>query len=152
MGFTVTSELQIGADELLATLNMAGVNEELAPFVRMTAPPGWADRAIEAWPERTVLFSSWILLFGAIPLDKHTFFFRWIDPSRGFSESSTSFLHASWEHQREINGSEFACRVSDTVQFRSRIPGLGVVLEPLYKAIFRHRHRRLRIRFGASID
>ncbi|GAA3966087.1 hypothetical protein [Allohahella marinimesophila] len=152
MSFTVTSELQVGADELLATLNMAGVNEEIAPFLKMTAPAGWATRPIEAWPERTSLFSSWILLFGIVPLDKHTFFFRSIDPASGFSESSSSLMHSCWEHQREIDGSEFACRISDTVNFKCRVPGLAVLLAPIYRAVFRHRHRRLRMRYGYNHD
>ena len=41
---------------------MAGVNEELGPWLRMTAPPESANMRIEDAPVGQPLFTSWVLL------------------------------------------------------------------------------------------
>jgi hypothetical protein len=38
--------------------------------------------------------------------------------------------------------------VSDRLSFEPRLPGSGPLLERFIRATFRHRHRRLRRRFG----
>lgn len=76
MKFEVSSNLEISSDEVSELLTMRGVNKELGPLIRMTAPSEWSDRPIYEWPVGRVLFSSWILLFGIIPIDRHKFFFQ----------------------------------------------------------------------------
>jgi hypothetical protein len=145
--FTVSSTLAVGPATLLEALTMESVNRELAPLVRMTAPPGWRRCAIGQWEAGRVLFSSWILLFGVVPIDRHTFRLERILPGEGFDEASSSWANRQWRHSRRISavpGRAEACTVTDRVSVTGRLPWLTAVLMPTYRLVFRHRHARLR--------
>lgn len=142
------SELAVGAKAVLATLTLEGVNAELRPLVRITAPAQWAKRPLAQWPMREHLFSSWILLFGVLPIDRHTFMLHSVSPDAGFEEASSSLINTRWRHERTIVAIEGGCRVTDRVGYRCRIPLLGYLLKPVYQLVFRHRHRTLRARYG----
>lgn len=70
-------------------LSMNGVNYELRPIARMTAPKEWEESSITEWPIGTNLFTSAILLFGLIPVDFHKFKFLDIQTT-SFQECSTN--------------------------------------------------------------
>jgi hypothetical protein len=148
LSFTQASDLRTRPATLLAGLTMCGVNRELRPLVSMTAPGEWRDRPILQWPVQQRLFSSWILLLGLIPIDRHVFYFHAIDPDRGFTEGSASIINRLWRHRRWISPLDGGCRVVDTVSYESRLPGLGHLFKPVYRLVFWHRHRKLRRRFG----
>lgn len=137
-------------EEVNRLLTMEGVNRELRPLIRMTAPSGWSRKPVSEWPVGKTLFSSWILLFGVIPVDRHTFFFQSTDGQGGFTETSRSCTNKLWQHQREIVRSDASCRVTDTVEFECRVAVLAYVLAPIYRLIFRHRHRVLRSCHGGA--
>jgi len=123
-----------------------GVNDELMPLMRMTAPPD--VRRLE--PEQVVLGEricrSWVLLFGILPFDYDDLVLVELEPGRGFHERSTMLSMRSWEHERWIAPTgEDACVLRDRLTFTPRLP---LPLTPLVRAVFRHRHRRLRGRFG----
>lgn len=61
---------------LLDGMTMEGVNAELWPLARMTALPKWRDRPILEWPTGQILFKSWVLLLGVLPIDRHVFLWR----------------------------------------------------------------------------
>jgi hypothetical protein len=146
--FSHSSTLPIPAAELLATLNFAGVNYELGPWVQMSAPPSWASQSITAWPVDKHLFTSWITLFGLVPIDRHHFRLRGVDPASGFVECSQSWNNRYWHHARRIQALPQGCRVIDTVHYRSRLLGMGWLLKPVYQAVFAWRHRQLRKKHG----
>jgi hypothetical protein len=146
--FSCSSDLAVGADVMLATLTLNGVNAELWPLVRMTAPAAFAQRPLSAWPERQHLFNSWILLFGVLPVDRHAFYLQSVMPGRGFVETSSSTINALWKHERTIIPLEAGCRVIDSVEYRCRVPLLGYLLKPLYTLVFWRRHRYLKSRYG----
>ncbi len=148
--FSFSSTPSVPAEEFLTTLTMAGVNAELHPLVRMTAPESFSARSILDWPQQQRLFQSWILLLGLIPIDRHTFFFEVIDAQRGFSERSTSWTNAFWSHERKVVAVGPGCRVTDLVGFKSRVPLVDIFLNPIYQLVFRQRHKNLRRRFSAS--
>jgi hypothetical protein len=148
--FEVSSNLKISPEDVDGLLTMKGVNKELSPFIRMTAPSEWSSKPIYEWPRGKVLFASWILLFGIIPIDRHMFFFQSIDRHRGFAESSSSLMNKLWQHRRDINSNGPKVRVTDSVEFQCRLPVLECVLEPVYRFIFKHRHRVLRSYFGGN--
>ena len=55
----------------------------------------------------------------------------------------------AWEHERTIEPQDDgACLVTDRVAWEPRLPFPGAVLRPIFRAVFRHRHRRLRKHFG----
>lgn len=121
----------------------------------MTVPPAWSNRGISDWPVGAELFSSWILLFGVLPIDRHAFRLRETDCECGFNEASSSWISREWNHRREIRpllvGSQSAgCTVVDRVAFVCRAPVVGGLLTPLYKFVFWHRHRRLRKKYGSA--
>jgi ligand-binding SRPBCC domain-containing protein len=87
-------------------------------------------------------------LFGFVPIDRHRFFLAAINPNEGFSERSTSWTNKYWCHERKVVSQESGCRVTDTVNFSSRIPFVDMLLKPIYRLVFRWRHRNLRRRYG----
>lgn len=146
--FQITSHLACSAEQLLTTLNMQGVNTELAPLVRMTAPEAWRDKLITQWPTQQQLFSSWVMLFAVLPIDRHSFFFDAIDPASGFSENSSTWTNKHWQHQRTIRDAGKGCEITDTVSYESRLPLLGALFKPVYRWVFTRRHQFLRRTYG----
>jgi ligand-binding SRPBCC domain-containing protein len=125
-----------------------GVNDELRPIMRMTAPAH--IRGLE--PEDVVLgerlFRSWVLLFGVLPIDYDDLTLIAIEPGRGFQERSKMLSMRVWEHDRTLEPNGAGCVVRDRLGFEPRMPGMGPLLERIVRALFRHRHRKLRRRFG----
>jgi hypothetical protein len=130
---------------------MRGVNEELRPWIRMTAPPEASSMRIEDAPVATPLFASWILLAGVLPIDRHSFNLAEVERGRGFHEDSTSWTQRRWEHRRYVEPrGESACVLTDELTFTPRVPAIGPILARVITAIFRHRHRVLRKRHGGG--
>jgi hypothetical protein len=77
-----------------------GVNDELLPLMRMTAPAH--VRALD--PSQVVLgeriFRSWVLLFGVIPIDYDDLTLIALEPGSGFHEQSRMLSMRVWEHKR----------------------------------------------------
>lgn len=143
-GFTFSSTLGLpAADASAKLLQPATVNAELGPWLRMTMPEPWAGRPLPAWPVGRPLFSSVILLLGVLPLDRHRFRLE-ATGAEGFYERSSSLVLRSWRHKRLLRAVPDGTLVEDRVVFACRLPLLESLLAPIYRAVFRHRHRRLR--------
>lgn len=128
---------------------MSGVNAELRPFVRLTVPDGCEE--LSASNSRVMKgFVSWILLFGVVPIDRHDFGFDEISSS-SFTERSRSVLNRSWQHDRSIRLGDDAASsvVRDSLIVEARLRAVEPLLRPILRALFGHRHRRLRKRYGA---
>ncbi|HZO07397.1 MAG TPA: hypothetical protein VFB52_13495, partial [Solirubrobacterales bacterium] len=93
---------------------------------------------------------SWVLAFGLIPFDYDDLTLERVDPGRGFLERSTMLTQRLWEHERTIEPAGETCMLVDRVAWEPRLPVPGAWLAPLIAAIFRHRHARLRRRFGGA--
>lgn len=130
--------------------SMAGVNAELMPVVRMTFPRGHERLDTGAPVAGRTFFLSVLLLFGVLPIDVHSLALASLSPGRGFLESSSSLLHRRWIHERVLDAEGEGTRIRDRVYFECRLPALDVVLAPIVRAIFHHRHARLRRHFGAA--
>jgi len=146
--FEIKSNLAIEASEFWPNCSLKSVNWELAPLIRMTAPADWQSRPIEGWPVGVELFKSWILLFGVLPVDRHSFCLREIAPGFGFYERSSSWTSREWNHDRTVVANDHGCTVIDRVAVVSRAALLEPLLMPIYRLIFRHRHRRLRKKYA----
>lgn len=149
LGFGVVSVVPASAAEVWARVStMQGVNAELAPLVRMTHPPGMdrLDPARIRLGER--LFRSWILLFGVLPIDYDDLTLVRLEPGRGFLEDSPFLSQRRWVHERTLDAVPGGCRVTDRVSFEPRLPVGGRILQAVFHAVFRHRHRRLRRAFA----
>jgi hypothetical protein len=129
--------------------NFRGVNYELNPLFHMTAPTEWKDRLLTEAPVNEKLFSSVILLFGFIPIDLHHLHFKQI-LKNGFKESSNSLLMREWNHNRTIETSKQGSILTDEISFSTRVPFLSAIIKPIYLLVFRHRHERLKKKFGCG--
>ena len=126
--------------------SVQGVNDELAPWVRMTVPKTWDGRLAPG-----SLGRSWILLGGVVPIDYDDIRLAVLEPGRGFRERSAMASAREWWHDRELVGLPGGgTRVVDEVRFVPRAGALGGLMAFVFEAMFRWRHRRLRRRFGET--
>lgn len=150
------SHLAATAAEVAAlALTPEGVNAELLPLVRMTFPPSMRSLPITEAPTGTVVGHCWMLAGGVLPFDRHALgFASTASPTgegHGFIETSSSWMQRSWRHERTIvDRPGGGCTVHDLVVAEPRVPGAGVVVGPIVRAVFRHRHRRLVRRWGEA--
>ncbi len=147
----LSSRLQAPPEVVWARVITAeGVNDELRPLLRMTVPRGLGDFGIDDVEPGRPLGRSWVLLFGLVPFDYDEICLERVESGRGFLERSRMLTQRLWEHERTIEPREGGCELSDRVAWEPRLPLPGALLAPLIAAVFRHRHRRLRRRFGGG--
>lgn len=127
---------------------MSGVNRELGPILRMTKPGG--DDSIVDAPDGQARFSSWVLLFGVLPIDRHFLSASLADPEIGFDENSSSWTERVWRHRRRLTAVPGGTRVSDQIEFEPRLRILAPVIARFVRGVFRHRHQRLRRQFDEA--
>jgi len=130
-----------------------GVNGELMPIVRMTLPRGVKRLDLDSVPVGKPIGRCWILLFGLLPIDWDDLVLERLDPPSGFLERSSMLSMRTWEHERTLEPTpDGGCVVRDRVRFEPRLPVPARALLPLYRTVFRHRHRRLRRHFGGHLE
>lgn len=131
-------------------LTPAGVNDEMRPYLRMTVPRGLEWVGPDTIETGATLGRSWILLFGLIPFDYDDLRLERVEPGEGFLERSTMLSQRLWEHERTLADDGEGCLVADRVRWEPRLGLPGTPLRPAIGWFFRHRHRRLRRRFGGE--
>jgi ligand-binding SRPBCC domain-containing protein len=147
MQLTVELTVRANRSEVWAAMStIGGMNRELAPFVRMTDATDGAPFDAEPW--RAGAPVSWLLLFGVIPVDRHRIELVALPDGRGFHESSSSWHHRVWRHERTLLDDPGGCVVRDSVEIEPRLRVLAPIVERAVGRMFRHRHRRLHRRFG----
>jgi len=148
--FSIRSELPIRPEDFWARMSMDAVNAELMPLVRMTTPAAWRQCPLPQWTMGQVLFRSVILLFGVLPVDVHALRLESIDPQRGFHERSSSWANRLWQHERTTEATAGGCIVTDQVTVVGRAPWMTWLMMPIYRFVFRHRHRRLQALYASA--
>jgi ligand-binding SRPBCC domain-containing protein len=144
----VTSELAADPEAVWRRVTSApGINHELGPWLRMTAPAG-ID--LEAAPLGRRWFRSWVLLLGVLPIDYDDLCIERFEPGRGFLECSQMLSARTWRHERTLEHLTGGTRVRDAVSFEPRVRLAARLHGAVIEAIFRHRHRRLASWFGAA--
>jgi hypothetical protein len=132
-------------------MSAEGINAELGPLLRMTVPRGLESLDLHGLKPGP-LGRSWLLLFGAIPVDYDEIGLVRIEPGRGFLERSTMLSQRLWEHERTIEAGEGGgTTISDRLAWEPRLPLPGELLRPVIAAVFRHRHKQLRRHFGGAL-
>jgi ligand-binding SRPBCC domain-containing protein len=146
----VASTVGASRDAVWAVVStMDGVNAELAPFVRMTHPDDRSSLADGSVVPGELVFRSWLLAFGVVPFDRHALVLDRVDAGRGFVEESTSWVQRRWRHERTlVDAAGGGTTVTDRLVVRPRVALARPVVGAIVGALFRHRHRRLRRRFG----
>jgi ligand-binding SRPBCC domain-containing protein len=150
--FEISSDVAAPRHRVWSSVStMDGVNAELMPLVRMTYPPErWSldDQSFEPGVE---LFGSWLLAAGIIPFDRHVLTLVEVHPGVGFVEESRSWLQRRWRHERTLEDRPGGhTRVADRVVVVPALRMARPLVGKLVPAVFRHRHRRLRRRFGST--
>jgi ligand-binding SRPBCC domain-containing protein len=126
-----------------------GINDELAPILRMTMPAGLRGKTIDDVDIGEPLGRSWILLFGVLPVDYDDLRLAELEPGRRFLERSSMLSMRVWQHERMVEpADEHSCTLTDRLSFELRrplawIPGSDRVAAAIVRFLFRHRHRRL---------
>ncbi|HET6831782.1 MAG TPA: hypothetical protein VFH44_10580 [Solirubrobacterales bacterium] len=150
--------LAVDADRLWRDVcTLEGVNRELAPILRMTAPPGLERATIDELRPGEPAGRSWLLLGGVFPVEYDDLCLVEVEPRR-FLERSRMLTMDPWEHERTIEPTgEGTCRLTDRLRFEPRgplgsIPGVGRLAAAIVAALFGHRHRRLAKLYGLSTD
>jgi ligand-binding SRPBCC domain-containing protein len=149
-GIEVSSRLEAAPEEVWAWIATAeGINDELLPWMRMTVPGG-GNIDLDSIEVGKPIGRSWVLLLGLIPIDYDEINVVDLDRGRGFIERSRMLSQRAWEHARTIEAVAGGSVITDSVAWEPRLPLPAGALRPLLRTIFRHRHRRLRRRFGGS--
>ena len=126
-----------------------GINDELAPILRMTMPPGLRGKTVADVEVGVPLGRSWILLGRLLPVDYDDLCLAELEPGRRFLERSRTLTFAVWQHERTVEPLDGrSCRVTDRLGFELKrgvawIPGLPRLARAIVAFLFRHRHRRL---------
>jgi hypothetical protein len=115
----------------------------------MTAPPAARERGLDEAPVGEVLFRSWVLLFGLLPVERMDLVIEALEPGRRFVEASRVLVLRAWRHERTVepDGPD-ACVVTDRLTPAPRLALLGPLVRAFVALFFDHRHRRLRRLFG----
>jgi hypothetical protein len=129
-----------------ATSTIAGINREVAPFVRMTDPTHGAPFDTEPWRLGTPVI--WQLLLGVIPMDRHRIELVALPDGGGFRESSSTWWYRVWWHERTLLDDPGGCIVRDSVEIEPRLGVLDPIVGWSVGWTFRQRHRSLQRRFG----
>jgi len=130
ISFAISSDLQADKATVLGHATaMRGVNRELGPLLRMTAPRAYREMTLFDAPVGQPLFRSFILLAWFIPIDFDHLSFESIDRDSGFVESSTMLSMTSWRHERRVTTrDDGGSRLVDRIAFTPRLPGTGGLL------------------------
>jgi ligand-binding SRPBCC domain-containing protein len=146
MRLTVESPLRARRAEVWAAVSTVdGVNREVAPFVRMTDPTHGARFDTEPWQVGALVL--WQLGLGFIPVDRHRVELVALPDGQGFRESSSSWWHRVWRHERTLLDDPDGCIVRDDVQIEPRLAIADPIIGWTVGRMFRRRHRRLRRQF-----
>lgn len=147
---TVTSRLGAQPERVWKrVVTPTGINDEMRPWLRMTLPRGFETLEPENVELGRRIGRSWILLFGLIPFDYDDLTLVRLEEGRGFLERSRMLSQRVWEHERTLApAGEGECLLTDRVAWQPRLGLPAAPLRPGIHWFFRHRHRRLRQRFG----
>jgi ligand-binding SRPBCC domain-containing protein len=147
MRFTVELPLRANRSEVWEAMStVGGMNRELAPFVRLTDPTHGAPFDAEPW--RVGAPVSWQLMLGFIPVDRHRIQLVALPDGSGFRESSSSWWHQVWWHERSLRDDPGGCVVRDSVEIEPRFGVAAPIVGWAVRWMFRRRHRHLRRQFG----
>ena len=138
-----------------------GVNKELYPLLQMTCP----DENIKLTKDLILidengynnpLFTSYLLLFGFIPIEYDSICIVDVVEYSHFKERSSMLLMSEWNHDRVLvdveppvqsdtntNSNTDHVLVTDTLSFIPRLTFFGPILKYIVKFLFIHRHSRL---------
>ncbi len=142
------SILRAPADAVWARVTtFAGINDELRPLMRMTAPREVREGGLPAVTLGERVCRSWILAGGVLPVEYDDLVLVELEQGR-FLERSTMLTQAAWEHERTVAPHPDGSLVTDRVTFTPRRGVPAALSTQMVAFTFAHRHRRLQRRFS----
>lgn len=147
--FRKVSEIDCPVEQVWQRITtQEGINDELAPYLKMTMPRHFRGRSIADVTPGTRIGRSFLLLFGIIPFGFDDITVARIEPGRMFREESTMTGMRVWAHHRTLEPKGDRTVVCDEITMAPRapmglIPGWGRLLSIVLSAFFTHRQRRL---------
>ena len=143
---TVRSKLAVSPEELWQSVASAeGVNHEMGPWLRFVPPAG--ENLLEAAGRGEVLKLKIRGPLG-IPLGNYPLRLVRLEEGRGFLEQTQMLPCLLWQHERTIEAEGDGTVITDRLGWRWKLRLLDPLLSPGVGVFFRHRHRKLRSRFG----
>jgi ligand-binding SRPBCC domain-containing protein len=148
-----TSRVPASTEEVWARVTSPeGINFELRPWMRMTIPRGLRDGIPDELEAPARLGRSWVLAFGFLPFEYDDIFVAELEAGRRFRERSTMLSMTLWGHERIVEQDAGGARVTDRITFELRrplryLPGMYALVGAFVAAMFRHRHRRLKVHY-----
>jgi len=121
----------------------AGINHELRPWMRMTMPRGFEGLDPDAVELGKPIGRSWVLFLGVLPFEYDDVTLVELEPGRRFLECSPMLSQRIWQHERIVEPADGGSRVTDRIRMEPRLGLPARPLVPVFRAVFRHRHRRL---------
>ena len=143
---TVRTRLGVGTADLWGSVASAeGVNYEMGPWLRFIVPEGidLLGRAASG----PVLDLKIRGPFG-LPLGHYPLQLKQLEQGRGFLEQTQMLPFLLWQHERTIEPDGEGSVITDRLGWCWRPAFLDPLAKVGVRAFFRHRHRRLRSRFG----
>ena len=142
----LSCHLDAPAEEVWArATSFGGVNDELLPVLRMTWPRELAGIDTARAPLGTRLCRSWLLLFGVLPVGFDDVTLVELGERR-FVEDSAMTGMRRWRHERTVTPDGDGCTVTDRLTFEPQVRPIEPLVAGVVRLLFRHRHRRLRLR------
>ena len=131
--------------------SLDGINREMAPWLRMTAPAAARGLALDDAGAAlgAPLFTSVVLLGGIVPVERMRVTIAELEPGRRFVERSPMLALRAWRHERIVEPHQAGCLVIDRVSFEPRLAAAGPLARAAVGAFFAHRHRQLGRLFNA---
>jgi ligand-binding SRPBCC domain-containing protein len=128
----------------------AGINYEMKPLMRMSAPRGANLDIAQVQPGQHI-GRCWLWLFGFLPFDYDNLTIAALEPGASFHEKSTMLWMRRWEHERFVTEvGEGRTEVFDRVTFTPRLRVFSWPVRGIVRRLFAHRHKRLRRYFAAG--
>jgi hypothetical protein len=114
----------------------------------MTTPPH-AERLTDLQVDLgSPLFTSWVLLFGVLPIDRVRLTLVELDEGHGFVEQSPMLSMKLWRHERRIEPSSKGSTLTDTITLEPRFPASFAAW--FFRKVFEHRHKVLTQKLGGA--
>src|SRR4029077_9227559 len=109
-----------------------GINDELRPLLRMTAPRRLREGGLAQVELGARICRSVVLLFGVLPVDYDDITLVRLDPPAGFLERSKMLSQRVWEHERTLAEAPGGCVLTDRISYEPRLPVPDRALRALY--------------------
>jgi hypothetical protein len=151
---TVSSVLGAPREEVWHRVtSQEGLDHEFRPVLTMRFPKAYRGRTIDTLPVGEPVGRAWLLLGGVLPVEYDDLCLVEVTPGSHFLERSTLGSARTWQHERRLEDvADGWTRLTDRLVLEPRLAPLAGFSRVVVKALFEHRHRRLRAWFGPPAE